>query len=328
MSRSSVEHHPAPWIDLCQPGVSAVAPRANWKGFLKIAELTCQVSLYTAASTSERIAFHTLNRETGHRVRRQFVDQESGKLVDAEDQVKGYEVGQGEYVVLEPDEIAAAVPESDKTLNVEAFIACSKIDGVYFDRPYYLAPSNPVAQEAFAIVREGMRAKKVAALARTVLFRRVRTLLVRAHGAGLIANTLNFDYEVKSAEEAFSTIPEIRIQGEMLDLAKHIIKTKRGKFDPSQFDDRYEAALAELVRAKLEGRPVKIRKPRPPAKVVNLMEALRQSAAQTDARTERKSARQARPASGKTATAKATVKKATSKKPQTTARGSRTRKAS
>ena len=157
-----------------------MAPRANWKGFLKIAELTCPIALYTAVSTSERVAFHTLNRKTGHRVRRQFVDQETGRLVEPADQVKGYEVGKDDFVVLEPEEIAAAFPDSDKTIDIERFIACSDIDDVYFDRPYYLGPADPVAQNAFGVIRDGMRSEKVAALARTVLFRRVRTLLIRA----------------------------------------------------------------------------------------------------------------------------------------------------
>lgn len=255
-----------------------MAPRANWKGFIKVGEVTCAVALYTAASTSERIAFHTLNRETGNRVRRQFVDQDTGKPVASEDQVKGYEVAQGEYVVLEPDEIAAAVPDSDKTLAVDAFIPCGEIDDAYFDKPYYLAPAGRVAEEAFVLIREGMRRKSVAALARTVLFRRVRTLLIRAHHDGMIANTLNFDYEVRSAREAFAGIPDIRIKGEMLDLARHIIETKSGAFDPSGFDDRYETAMADMIRAKIQGKPFEAPKPRAEAKVVDLMEALRQSA--------------------------------------------------
>ena len=159
-----------------------------------------------------------------------------------------------------------------------AFIRCDTIDTVYFDRPYYLSPSNRIAEEAFALIREGLRIKKAAALARTVLFRRVQTLLIRPHGDGLVGTTLNFDYEVRSAEEAFHDIPAMTIKGEMLDLAKHIITTKRGAFDPGTFDDRYEAALAELVRAKLEGTPLPIRKAPAQAKVVDLMEALRQSA--------------------------------------------------
>ena len=288
-----------------------MAPRANWKGYLKVAEVSCQVSLYTAASTGERIAFHTLNRETGHRVRRQFIDSETGKPVDTDAQVKGYETGKGEYVVLEPEDIAASVPESDKTLSVEAFVACDEIDRVYLDRPYYLAPSTPVASEAFALLREGMRKKNVAAIARTVLFRRMRTVLLRACQHGLIAHTLNFDYEVRPAQAVFSGIPEIKITGEMLDLAKHIITTKLGRFDPTTFDDRYEAALAEVVKAKLEGRPVKARAAPKPEKVVDLMAALRQSA-KAAGRATRKSAsdtggRRAEPARAKSA-AKASKK--------------------
>lgn len=192
-----------------------MAQRANWKGFLKVAELTCPVALYTAASTSDRIAFHTLNRATGHRVRRQFVDSETGKPVESDDQVKGYEIADGDYIALEPDEVAAAVPDGDRTLAVDSFIGCGDIDDVYFDRPYYLAPTDRHAQEAFALIREGMKAKKVAALARTVIFRRVRTFLIRAHGAGLIATTLNFDYEVRPAGDAFQDVPDIKINPEI-----------------------------------------------------------------------------------------------------------------
>ena len=253
-------------------------PRANWKGFLKVGELTTGVALYTAASTSERVAFHTLNRKTGHRVHRQFVDSQTGKPVEREDQVKGYETEQGDYVVLEPEEIAEAVPEGDKTLAVEGFVPFDAIDTVYFDRPYYLAPSDEVSAEAFDLLRDGMRERKVAALARTVLFRRLRTVLIRPQDEGMIATTLNFDYEVRSEAEAFADIPKPKLEKEMLDLAGHIIKTKRGRFDPADFDDRYEAALAELVKAKIEGRKIKPRPQKREGKVVSLLDALRESA--------------------------------------------------
>lgn len=259
-----------------------MAPRANWKGFLQVGELSCAVALYTAVSTSERISFHMVNRDTGHRLRREYVDSETGKPVDRDDQVKGYDLGEGEFVVLEPEEVAAVIPEADKTLDLDTFVACSDIDGVFFDRPYYLAPADRQAREVFALIRDGMKAANVAALAETVLFRKARTLLIRAHGKGLIATTLNYDYEVRSADKAFKQVKAPRLDDEMLELATHIIKMKRGEFDPAEFDDRYEEALAELVKAKIEGR--KIRKPPRPKKTRpdDLLEALRKSAANQD----------------------------------------------
>jgi DNA end-binding protein Ku len=254
------------------------APRASWKGFLKIAEVTCPVGLYAAVSSSERIVLHTVNRSTGNRVRRQYVDVGTGEPVESEDQVKGYEVGKDEYVVLEPEEIAAAVPESDKRLTVSAFVDRNEIDDVYFDRPYFLAPSDRSGDEAFALIREGLSASNAAAIAQAVLFRRVRTLLIRPLGAGLAATSLSFDYEVRPAREAFADVPALEIKGEMLELAEHIIRTKVGEFDPSRVQDRYEAALAELVKAKIEGRRIEAPKLPKRAAPTDLMAALRKSA--------------------------------------------------
>lgn len=255
-----------------------MAPRANWKGYLKLGELNCAVALYTAASTSERISFHMLNRKTGNRLSREFVDSDTGKPVKRDDQVKGYEVSDGRYVELEPEEVASAVPEADKMLEIEEFVACSDVDDTFFDKPYYLAPTDKQSVEMFALIHDSLAKSKVAAIARTVLFRRYRTLLIRPHGRGLVANTLAYEYEVRPPSEAFGDIPKVKIEKEMLDLAGHIIKTKMGHFDPEKFDDRYEAALAELVKAKIEGR--KIRKISPPkeTKPSDLLDALRRSA--------------------------------------------------
>jgi len=255
-----------------------MAPRAIWKGYVKVSELAFPVALYAGATTAKRVSFHIVNRKTGNRVHRQYVDEETGKPVERDQQVKGYETGEEQYIVLQPEEIAEAVPESDKTIRVEAFISCPDVDTVYFDKPYFMAPSDGSLAESFAVLREGMRRKKVAALAKAVLFRRVRTLLLRAQGPGLVANTLNFDYEVRSADEAFEDLPDLKIKGEMLDLAQHIIDTKAGDFDPRAFDDRYDQALAELVKAKMEGREIKAPKRPKETKVVNLMDALRRSA--------------------------------------------------
>ncbi len=262
-----------------------MAPRANWKGTLKIGEVTCPIALYTAASTSDRIAFHTINRATGNRVRRVFVDSETGKPVDSADQAKGYQLGDNDYVMLDPEELAAAVPESDKVLAISAFVPCSDVDDVYLDKPYYLAPTQKAGDEAFALLREGMHQKKVVAIAQTVLFRRMRTLLIRPHGPGLIGTTLNFDYEVRAADQAFKDVSALKLDPEMLELAQHIIGKKMGKFDISTFDDRYEAALAELVKAKVEGKPIPRRKEQPSTKVVDLLAALRESAGAPTAKT-------------------------------------------
>lgn len=279
----------------------AARPRANWKGYLKIGELTCAVALHTAASTSDRVSFHMVNRDTGNRLRREFVDSVTGKPVDRDDQVKGYETGSDEYVVFEPDEIAAVLPDGDKTIKVESFLKCADIDTVYLDRPYYLTPADATAAEAYALIRDAMRRKKVAALAEAVLFRRVRKLLVRPHGDGLIATMLNFDYEVRSAEDAFEDVPRIDIKGEMLDLAKHIIDSKTGKFDPSAFTDRYDDALAELVRAKAAGKEIKPRKPAAGGKVIDLMEALRKSAGAAKSGSAKSKPAKSRSAKGKAA---------------------------
>lgn len=256
--------------------------RAIWKGDLSIGKLSCAIALYAAATSSARVSFHIVNRKTGNRVRREYVDEGTGKPVGREDQVKGYETAKDDYVILEPEEIAAAVPESDKRLTIEHFIACDEVDTTYFDKPYFVAPADEDAQEAFSLIREGLRDKKVAALARAVLFRRVRTVMLSPRGAGLMANTLNFDYEVQPAQKAFADLPETKIKGEMLDLARHIIATKAGEFNPASFDDRYDAALAELVKAKIEGRKITRPKRKAEGKIINLMEALRQSAAAAD----------------------------------------------
>jgi len=255
-----------------------MAARASWKGHLKVGDLACAVGLYTAVSSSDRVSFNIINRRTGHRVERQFVDSETGKPVERDDQVKGYRMDSGDYILIESDEIAEIMPESDKVLDVQGFIPCDGIDKLYFDRPYYLAPVDEHDAEALALIARGMLDGKVAALAEAVLFRRNRTLLIRAHDDHIIATMLNFDYEVRSASSVFKDIPDIKFDKEMLDLAGHIIATKEGRFDPSEYHDRYEAALVELVKAKIEGRVPPKRKREPERKVVDLMEALRQSA--------------------------------------------------
>lgn len=284
-----------------------MAPRANWKGFLRLGELSCPIALYTATSTSERISFHTLNRQSGNRVRREYVDAETGKPVPKEEQIKGYETAPGEYVLLEPEDVAAAVPVSDKKLTIEHFVGPGEVDDIYLDKPYYLAPAGAAAEDAYGLIREGMRSKRVCALARAVLFRRVRTLLLRPVEKGLLAFTLNFDYEVRSAREVFSDIGSYDLPDEMRDLARHIIDTKGGHFSPGEFHDRYETALAELIRAKAAGKALPKRAIQPQTNVVNLLEALRKSAgvSRSSAATKQRAAASTKRGARKTAPKKA-----------------------
>jgi DNA end-binding protein Ku len=167
---------------------------------------------------------------------------------------------------------------SPKTLEVEALVPCSEVDDVYFDKPYYLTPSDRAGSDALTLLRDGMKKAEVAAIAKTVLFRRMRTVLIRPHGNGMIATTLQFDYEVRSSKTAFEGIPKLKIEGEMLDLANHIISTKIGEFDPATFDDRYEQAVAELVKAKIEGKSLPKPKKVQVSKPNDLLAALRESA--------------------------------------------------
>jgi DNA end-binding protein Ku len=255
-----------------------VSARAIWKGHLSIGDLSCAVALYSAVNAQERTAFHIINRDTGHRVRREYVDEDNGRPVDKDDLVKGYDTPEGQTVILEPDEIRDAVPESDKRLELSAFLDCNQIDTLYLERPYFLAPADRQSVEAYDLIRTTMETQGVAAIARTVLFRRVRSVLIRPQGQGLIATTLNYDYEVRDPAESFSDISKVRIDKEMMDLARHIIGTKMGAFEPSQYEDRYEAALTELVKAKIAGRKPRKLPKRKPDNVTSLLDALRKSA--------------------------------------------------
>ncbi|TPP09814.1 Ku protein [Rhizobium glycinendophyticum] len=255
-----------------------MSARAIWKGYLAIGDVGCAVALHSAIDAQERTSFHIINRDTGNRVRRQYVDEDTGKPVDKDDLVKGYDQADGKTVILEADEIRQAVPDSDKRLEMSAFLPCSEIDTLYLERPYFLAPADAQSIEAYDLIRDSMEAAKVAAVAQTVLFRRVRSVLIRPQGRGLIATTLNYDYEVRDPAESFGEIRKLKIDPEMLALARHIIDTKMGTFDPAGFEDRYEEALAELVRAKIAGRKPKKLPKRKAANVTSLLDALRKSA--------------------------------------------------
>ena len=254
-----------------------MAPRPNWKGYLKLSLVSCPVALYPATTTSERVSFRTLNRDTGNRVRRQFVDEQTGEQVETESQAKGYEVGKGEYIVLEDDEIKSVQIESNHTIDIERFVPRAEIDELYLDTPYYLAPTDRVGEEAFAVIRDAMRTEKMVGLARVVLFRRERLMMLEPRDKGIVATSLHYANEVHAANSYFEEIPDLALPKDMLELAKHIIEKMTGEFQPDQFEDRYEKALIELIRSKQKGMPVKPQPTHRQTNVVNLMDALRRS---------------------------------------------------
>jgi DNA end-binding protein Ku len=255
-----------------------VAPRPNWKGFLKLSLVSCAVALYSAASTSQRILFNIINRKTGNRIRNDVVDAETGQPVELEDRVKGYQVDKGQYVLVEDDELDNVALESTHSIDIEEFVPVSEVDRIYLDESYYIVPQDDVAEEAFAVIREAMRKEDLAGLARVVIYRREHLLLLRPRGKGLLATTLRYKTEVRDEHEYFDDIPNVNVPADMVKLATHILESKKGHFDPDKFEDRYETALNALIKAKRAGKaPPVLAEPRP-SNVINLMDALRRSA--------------------------------------------------
>ena len=234
--------------------------------------------MYPATSTSQRIRFNIINKATGNRIRNEVVDAETGDPVESEDRIKGYEVEKGEYVLLEDDELDNVALDSTHTIDIDEFIPMADVDRIYLDESYYIVPQDEVAQEAFAVIREAMRKEDLAGLARVVVYRRERLLLLRPRGKGLLATTLRYKNEVRDEDTYFDEIPDSKVPADMLKLATHILETKKGDFDPGKFEDRYETALKELVKAKAAGRTITAPSESRPSNVVNLMDALRRSA--------------------------------------------------
>jgi DNA end-binding protein Ku len=258
-----------------------MAPRPSWKGYLKLSLVSCPVALYPSSSASEKVSFHMLNGETGNRLKQQYIDSETGDIVERDDRVKGYEVSKGDYIIVSDDELSDVKIESSHTIDIETFVPKSEIDSLYFDNNYYLAPDDKVGEEAFAVIREAMKRRDMVGIARVVLFGKERMIMLEPRSKGLMGTTLRYAYEVRADGAYFDEIPAVDLSKELLDLASHIIDTKAGSFEPQAFKDRYQDAVIELIRAKQTGRPVPTEKEGArPNNVVNLMDALRRSLGQ------------------------------------------------
>jgi DNA end-binding protein Ku len=302
-----------------------MAPRASWKGYIKLSLVSCPVRLYPAVSGSERIAFNQLHKETHNRINMKPVDPELG-LVERSDLVRGYEYEDKQYVIIEDSDLDAVRIESNHTLNIEAFVDESEVDVIYQDSPYFLAPDGKMAEETFAVLRDAMQAAGKVAIARLVMSSRERVVTIGARDKGMFVTTLRDPREVRSASAYFDEIPDVKADPEMLQLAEKLIEQKVTKFNPKQYEDRYETALMEMIKEKIKGHKPIIAAAPERGNVINLMDALKASLGQAKPAAPSKS-KSAAPAEKKPAAAKPSLKQAVAASKAAAAKGTAKKKA-
>src|SRR5215471_12059708 len=254
-----------------------MAPRAYWKGFLRLSLVSCPIQIFPATTDRDKISFNQINRETGNRVRYRKVDEETGEEVTPDEIIKGYEVEKGHYVEIDEDELASIALESTKTIEIDEFVPKTEIDDLYNIRPYYIAPDGKAGQDAFVVIRNVIEQMKMVAIGRVVLTSREHVIAMEPRGKGIMGTLLRFPYEVRDPAEYFDDIPNVKLTKDLMELAKHIVETKSGHFRPDKFEDHYETALRELINKKSKGIKIDTTREQAPAKVINLMDALRKS---------------------------------------------------
>jgi DNA end-binding protein Ku len=255
-----------------------MAPRANWKGFLRLSLVSCPVALYPATSDSEKISFNQINRNTGHRIKYLKVDADTGEEVAPDDIMKGFKVDTDTYVEVSKDELDNIALDSTRTIEIDEFVPKADIDPRYAIRPYYLVPDGKIGHDAYAVIRETIRDMGKVAIGRLVLTNREHIIALEPLKNGLMGTLLRYPYEVRDEAEYFDDIQDVKVTKDMLDLARHIVEQKAAEFEPGKFEDRYESALVDLVNQKRSGVALKPHgKARPGTNVVDLMTALQQS---------------------------------------------------
>jgi len=255
-----------------------MAPRAYWKGSLKLSLVSCPIALYPASTAAEKTRFHMINKETGNRLKQQMVDSETGDVVEGDQKGRGYELKKGSYVEIEKEELEAVQIESNHTIDIDSFVPRDEIDKRYLDNPYYIVPDGKAGVDAFAVIRDAMKDQDRVALARIVLTNREHIIAIEPLGKGMLGTTLRYPYELRDESDYFDDIKSPKISKDMIELASHILDTKAAHFDPTKFKDEYENALKALVRRKASGKPIKVSaREEKPDNVVNLMDALKAS---------------------------------------------------
>ncbi len=284
-----------------------MAPRAYWKGFLKLSLVSCPVKLFSATSSSDKISFNMIHKDTHNRVQMKPHDPELGE-VSRTDLVKGYEIDKDQYIIVEADELKELQIESNKTIDIETFVEASEIDPVYYDAPYFLAPDGAVAEEAYTVILEAMAEADKVAIARVVLSGRERVIALCPKDYGFMVQTLRIGNELRKPQAYFDEMNGVSIDKDMRDLAKHIIDQKTTSYDPFAYEDRYQVAVKDLIQAKIKGQSPVISKAPERGNVVNLMDALKRSLEE-----EKRPAAASKAKTKKAASKKTTRKKAASK---------------
>ncbi len=260
-----------------------MAQRSFWKGYLKLSLVTCPVTMMSATSESEKVRFHTLNRATGNRVEGIYIDDATGKPVDEDDQARGYERGPGEFVILDDEELAAVALESTRTIDIETFVPADSVQWLWYDKPHFLMPDDPVGEEAFAVIREAMAATGTVGIARLVLYRRERPVMLEPRGRGIVLWTLHYAEEVRPPEGYFDDI-DAQPEAPLVDLVAKLIDKRTRDWDASLVHDPLQDNLKALIASKKKNRRRSAprrgkEEPEAPTNVVNIMDALKKSLA-------------------------------------------------
>lgn len=259
-----------------------MAPRPFWKGYLKLSLVTCPVAMTPATSESEKVRFHTLNRKTNSRVVSQYVDAVSGKPVAEEDEAKGYQRGEDEYVLLEDEELDAVGLESTRTIDIDMFVDADSIGWIWYDKPHYLTPDDPVGEEAFSVIRDAMASTKTVGISRLVLYRRERAVMLEPKGKGIVLWTLHYGDEVRKDDSYFERIEGGKPDAKLLNLVDQLIQERIKPWDPKMVTDPVQERLLDIIASKKKGRkkPAKAKTEEEedrPSNVVSIMDALRKS---------------------------------------------------
>lgn len=263
-----------------------MAVRPYWKGYLKLSLVTCPVQMMTATSENEKVRFHTLNRETQNRVVSHYVDSITGKEVKDEDEVKGYQRGENDYVMLEDEELENVAFDSTKTIDISTFTPRDSIEWIWLDTPYYLSPNDPVGQEAFSVIRDAMESQDMVGISRLVITRRERAVMLEPRGKGIVLWTLRYGDEVRDEDTYFGGIGDETADSEMMPLVQQLIKKQNQHWNPKMVIDPVQDRLLDIIADKKKAlkKPSKAKAKAPasalaPSNVINIMDALKKSVA-------------------------------------------------